>query len=765
MTKEEKRLTQIMNEIKTHLKTAKSRLQDRNVYIEKIPGLTKGKKINQIMNEIEKHLNDDKFDSRDLSNEELYIKILDNALFENNNKYTYTDSSNGKGMIRLDVIDPKFIFENIYEIPPTAIFRYRCAIIENGKKKLSTRLCFLFKKDRESRELFDAIKNSEINKIFDGKCELFIELDNRTDIQLLMSPNQRSRIPMVPEFIVDHIFPKIPEDEILKKILAKCSHQRVSQLIILLPIGNYIAIRNGKNITVYYFNTKKKLYEIINEDCIRTSIQDIVVKFVNFKCNKENEELNTMKDNLKNIKIKIKNLKEKIEKAKKSEKTKFNAELEQFENEEDEIELDISDKDDHINRFDKVLTNLENVNFMNCVTKRFITEPSILKENFMDILDKRMDVFNFKKGLVELKTGKFRKRTADDYFTITLDYNYHNEYDTEIFNKINNIILQICNDNDDLAECYKSWLGYCMTGETSEQRAWWSIGPTAQNGKSTMIEAFEKMAHLYCVKLNSKTFDEKFQNKHKQLALLKLARLAYFEEMERRTIDIQAYKDYVGAHSIGGNEILYGTAESIRIFFKLMFVSNKFPKFKSDAGVKRRGFCMEHTNLFYDNKIYEANKHKKGVYLKDTSLGEQFERDDYKLAFFHLLLPYAKRYYSSKFTNIDMSSLIETWENICCENDNVAQFIEEYYECTGKEKDRVQKEDFLRHYQQVYDLKKMTWNTLMGEVKRLAPTYNIIYDKDKQKNNKKGVIVGLTLKKTVSNVERKPTVLDLEDDH
>jgi phage/plasmid-associated DNA primase len=353
-----------------------------------------------------------------------------------------------------------------------------------------------------------------------------------------------------------------------------------------------------------------------------------------------------------------------------------------------------------------------------------------------------MDVFNFKNGVIELRTGLFRERTSDDYFTITLDYDYKFDYAKQILEKIKKIILQICNDDIHLMECYLSWLGYCMTGETSFQKAMWSIGPTAQNGKTTIIEAFEQMAQIYCVKLNSKTFEEKFQNKHKQLALLKLARLAYLEEMERKSIDIQAYKDYAGGKKIGGNEILYGTAESIRINFKLMFISNKFPKFKSDAGVKRRGLCIEHTNLFYDDKKYEANKHKKGVYLKDSSLGELFERDDYKLAFFHLLIPYAIRYYKSKFSEVDMSLLIETWETICCENDDMGQFLDENYDITGNDEDRIHKDAFLKHYQNYYNLKNITWNTLINDVKRLG----LEYDRTKRIDSKRGVILGLVKK-------------------
>jgi phage/plasmid-associated DNA primase len=719
---------QIIGEIKYYLKNNRNHLDNKKILLD----ATK--------NNIILHLPESK--------QESYIKTLETIISKHvyDSAYTYSDYINCKNMIRLEVIDPVFFLENINDIPLTTTFKTKY-IFENGQKKFHARICYLFNvgKDADSQKLYHSVKNGETNKIFDGKCELFIETANKTNIQLLSYDQSPCEIP---KFIIEHVFPKIPVDEKLKEILGRCTHKLVSDLVMLLPRENYTATIIDKNITVFYFNTTTKLYEIIKEDRIRAALQIIALDFVTSKHKKEEEEFETISKKITDTKTKINNIREKLKEmdAKNPEMKKMESEINQLETEANRLNFVREFKIESLKRFNKVLSHLENVPFMDNVTKIFITDKSILKENFADKLDRRMDVFNFKNGLVDLRTGLFRERTPDDYFTITLDYEYKHEYNKQISERIDKIILQVCNDTPKTAECYKSWLGYCMTGETAEQRALWGIGQTAQNGKSKTIEGYEQMAHIYCVKLNSKTFNENFQNKHKQLALLKLARVAYLEEIERKTMDIQAYKDYVGGKKIGGNEILYGTAESIRIYFKLIFISNKFPKFKSDAGVKRRGFCIEHTNLFYDGKNYEANKHKKGVYLKDSTLDEQFEKDEYKLAFFHLLLPYAMRYYKTKLTEVDMTPLVETWENICCENDDMARFLEENYEITENDANRIHKDDFLKHYQNYYNLNKLTWNTLINDVKRLG----LEYDRMKQVNNKRGVILGLVRKDNIN---------------
>jgi phage/plasmid-associated DNA primase len=719
----------ILSEIKQYLKNDKNNLYNKNILFE----ATK-KNIIQYLPE---------------SKRDVCIRILELILSKHKKihkfEFTYLDNINYDGMLRLEIMDLNFIFEYIDELPLTTIFKTKY-IFENGQKIQNNRIYYLFKvsNSNESQKLYHSVKNGEVNKIFDGKCELFIESGNRNNIQKLSYDQKPVEIP---SFIIDHVFPKAPEDIKLTEILGRCSHKLVSELVLLLPRDDYVSTIVDKNIVVYRFNKNTKLYEQIKEDRIRSSLQNSAIEFVKSKQIFLRNEIDNIYNKIKKISSELKSINEKIEKnndgkQKNSETMKLEINKKQLE----QVERTLSKQRDSLiessERFNKVLFNIESVPFMDNVTKIFISEKAILKENFADSLDKRMDVFNFKNGLVELRTGLFRERTANDYFTITLNYDYKLEYVEQIFERIRQIILRICNDDTNLMECYLSWFGYCMTGETSYQRALWSIGLTAQNGKTTGIEGFEQMAHIYCVKLNVRTFEEKFQNKHKQLALLKLARLAYIEEMERKSIDIQAYKDYAGAKNIGGNEILYGTAESIRIHFKLMFTSNKFPKFKSDAGVLRRGLCIEHKNLFYEGNKYESNKHKKGVYLKDSSLGELFEQDDYKLAFFHLLLPYATRYYKSKFDGVNMSSLIETWETICCENDAMGQFLDENYDVTENDNDRIQKDDFVEHYQNYYNLKNITWNTLINEIKRLG----LEYDRTKRIDGKKGVILGLTKK-------------------
>lgn len=670
-----------------------------------------------------------------------YVKELETII--SNCKYdpslTYTDNINYKDIFRLEIMDIGFILEYGFNLPLTTVYKKQYSY-ENGNVRYDSNLYYLFGigNASESREIFRFVKDGKISKLFDGKCKISIECGQK-GVEL-MSYDQKPR--SLPKFIIDHIYQTYP-DLILKELLERRSNQLVANLIFALPHDEYISTGVGKEKIAYRYDKTTQLYEMIDEVGIRSDLMPVVLKYVKDRFACHQKYMDELRDSKNDAENKGKEMRKQIDKMKDPKQKKASeAELTKINNTIANLRISIETSITVLTQYGKLLRDLETRGFMDSVINLFIRDKRFFKAKFAEQLDQRNDVFNFKNGLMELRSGVFRPRTKSDYFTVALDYDYNVNCDKQILKKIDKIILQICNDDTNLAEQYKSWLGYSMTGEITQQRALWSIGVTAQNGKTTIIEAFAKMAHLYCVKLNSKTFDEKFQNKHKQLALVKCKRMVYLEEMERNAIDIQAYKDFVGARHIGGNEILYSTAESIRINFKLIFISNKFPKFKSDAGVRRRGYCIEHTNLFYDDSKYKQNKHKKGVYLRNDDLSDLFEQDDYKLAFFHLLQPYATRYYKSMMKEINMDSLKQTWENICCENDEMAQFIEDHYDITNNKRDCVFKEDFLKHYQQHYNLTRLAWTTLICDIRRVG----LEYDRLKKHNGNRGMILGIVKK-------------------
>jgi hypothetical protein len=285
-----------------------------------------------------------------------------------------------------------------------------------------------------------------------------------------------------------------------------------------------------------------------------------------------------------------------------------------------------------------------------------------------------------------------------------------------------------------------------LTGETREQKFLLMIGYSASNGKSSLAKIFMNSLNIYSVKLDKQTFNINYTKAHKQFAMIKKPiRFVYMEELDKTKLDVDRLKDFVDGDKIGGNEILYGTVEDIKIYSKLYCTSNKDPKFDNDEGIKRRGLMEILTNKFVEKEEYDKNKDKSGYYIRDNELEKKFEREEYKMAFINILIPYAKKYYEEglKYPNI----IRKTFGDLCDENDDMKVFIENYYEITNNENDKIHKDDFLETYN-IHNKTKKKWNDIMSDVKRI-----LTYKRDFQINGRKGVITGLKLIENKNNID------------
>lgn len=358
---------------------------------------------------------------------------------------------------------------------------------------------------------------------------------------------------------------------------------------------------------------------------------------------------------------------------------------------------------------------------------------------FKDKLDTDRDVVNFKNCYVNLKDGKCHNRTIKDYFSYCLPYKYSKKYDEEIMIEVHKIIFQILNcDKDHTMRSYLHDLGYCLTGHTNYQRALWSVGELASNGKSTLFDIFASMFSVYSQKMDNRTFDTGYSKQHKQLNQLKGKRFAYIEELGTKNLNVQLLKDFIDGRKIGGNEILFGTCEEIILYCKLGCASNAPPKFSTDEGMRRRGKLFKHINRFV------TNPQKENEFPIDRKLALKFENDEYKLALFHLLLPYAKSYYVAGTVKYD-EILIKNWEELCMENDTMMLFTEAYYTKSNNKQDRIPKDIFLSNYRKYTGQYNTNWYDILNDIKRTGLIYDrttIIKD---PKNSKtyRGVIRGL----------------------
>ena len=226
---------------------------------------------------------------------------------------------------------------------------------------------------------------------------------------------------------------------------------------------------------------------------------------------------------------------------------------------------------------------------------------------------------------------------------------------------------------------------------------------------------------------------------------MKNKRIVYIEELDKKKIDGDLLKDTVDGNKIN-NEVLFGTTEKIKINFKLFFFSNNLMNFDSDQGIRRRAIMMFFKNKFVDPEDYEkeSKTYTEGnVYKKDFGLVQKFEKDEYKLALVHILIKYAKLYFTDgiivpeKYKNVT--------NEICDENDKMKGFIENSFEITGNKEDRINWREFHDLYNSYTNFNN-AWSNVLSEIKKCS----LQYDGDARSWYK-----GISTKKSILGIKKR----------
>ena len=395
-----------------------------------------------------------------------------------------------------------------------------------------------------------------------------------------------------------------------------------------------------------------------------------------------------------------------------------------------DAELDQSDKDEALNELNKVIKqvntatkNIETTTFIKNILEQIISR-SILSKEEQEKLQRLDNHLNFRNGKLDLKTMQFSDRSEADFVTEYLNYDFKIKPNKAVKNEVIEVLKKICNSDDDDFDFITNFLAYCITSETKEQKYLNVVGPSASNGKSTIIKLMEEALSIYIFKAKKDLFSEAYSKGHKYFAQTKNKRIVYIEELDKKKVDADLIKDVVDGNQIN-NEVLFATTEKIDINFKLMFLSNNLMNFDADSGIKRRLIHFEFRNKFVAQQDLEKERlnHKIGkVFALDNSLVSKFHNnDDYKNALIHILIKKAKQYFDIGLTIPD--KYVEIAKEICEENDKFKNFFENHFEITNNDSDRIAKDE-LRDMYNTYTKCNFSASSIMTDIQRLQLNYN-----------------------------------------
>jgi hypothetical protein len=188
-------------------------------------------------------------------------------------------------------------------------------------------------------------------------------------------------------------------------------------------------------------------------------------------------------------------------------------------------------------------------------------------------------------------------------------------------------------------------------------------------------------------------------------------------------------------------------------------------RFNTDPGIARRLICMEFNSRFAEPDEYEKEKEEfkdRNVFVKDKDINVNIDKnDDYKNAFANLIIEYAMQFYEKGL--IVPEKFEKASKELCDENDKMKQFLNDNFDITKNDDDRVSKKEFHEMYINATGLKLSDWSGLLSDIKRL----NLQYDSCKKRvvyngKSEHGVILGI--KKKQHSKEEDTNDIDFIDD-
>ena len=209
--------------------------------------------------------------------------------------------------------------------------------------------------------------------------------------------------------------------------------------------------------------------------------------------------------------------------------------------------------------------------------------------------DNKPYLLNVRNGVIDLRTGEFRNADSKDHITLQIPVIYNPNATCPLFDSF---IKQILPDKE-TRNAVLRYLGYCLTGETREQKALFMVG-SGGNGKSTLLETILKLFGSYSASLNMNAFIEpKFKNKSiptPDRAKIIGKRFVVIDEIKQGDIlDAGEFKLLTGVNTIPFRRLHKDSDEFTNPSHKFIFSGNYLPELKDDrdGGLLRRLMVVE----------------------------------------------------------------------------------------------------------------------------------------------------------------------------
>jgi putative DNA primase/helicase len=259
-------------------------------------------------------------------------------------------------------------------------------------------------------------------------------------------------------------------------------------------------------------------------------------------------------------------------------------------------------------------------------------DDRIFDDQFEKKLNAIHDHLSVANGMVNLRTGELRPRTQDDNCSIALEMEYNEDALADGNEHWNKFIQSIFDceglETDEIIEWVHQWLGYCLTGYTTQACCcvWFGAG---SNGKSLLQDMLINLLKTRYGNIidtwSSKLINElssagEGTNSHTaELAKMEHVRIGIINELGANTALDESFKKTIDSTDGLAVRASYGQPKTIAMTVAFNFLTNVYPQHPPTEPFKRRinvvpmlaRFCEESKMSKPNDKLIDYNlKHK-----------------------------------------------------------------------------------------------------------------------------------------------------------
>ena len=312
---------------------------------------------------------------------------------------------------------------------------------------------------------------------------------------------------------------------------------------------------------------------------------------------------------------------------------------------------------------------------------------------FVEKLDKNVNLLGFNDCVFDCRTGLTRKGTEDDLISMSVGYDFPHTEPTG-YQRVKALYDTIMPNKDTRMYLFKA-LSSCLDGRTSKALIHQFTGALGSNGKTVTAELMRGALGKYSVSVPSERFcgsgSTGVAGADAALLTLRGARLAYTSEPPaQKTLDVSKLKSFSG-DELTARTLYCKNVITFKCQAKLFILLNKQLKADtSDGGFARRSRIIPFNSTFKaEDKDVDHSKH---IYKMDQSLSE--DMSGLGPAMMWLLL----QNYDYNWDGKACEEVVKSSTEYISENDPTPEWIENNFEKSDDDKSTLKMLDLYSAY-------------------------------------------------------------------